>query len=282
VRTTTMIANNRNSLVPWPPIARPIARPTARPTAPPTAPERRASQEPEILNAAPQFNRARRCMSVPATMRRVLIASVVTMAFGGGPVAAQIDDTVSGIGTTSPPGMTGATTVPPTGNAMGATELPSPGLSPLPAGSPGAIGGAACPVQPTSSSGMSGSGTTFDGGGMALGMPLPGSTANCGTSPTTGTASPSAMSTPSPGGASPVGIPLGSVETGDAGLSPMPVSPVPNPMPLAVGSAPYSSMVPTSSAPMVSAPNPFTPAVGVGGPCAATGSTVSSSSPTGC
>jgi len=259
-----MIASNRNSMVPRLP----------------TASERRAPQEPEALKPASQFNRA----SGATTIRRALIASILAIGFGCGPVAAQVADTVSGMGTTSPPGMTGATTVPPTGNAMGATELPSPGLSPLPVGSPGGIGGVACPVQATSSSGLSSSGTTFDGGGMAMGMPLPGSTANCSTSPTTGTASSSAMSTPSPGGASPVGIPLGSVETGNTGLSPMPVSPVPNPMPLVVGSAPYSSMVPapTSSAPMVSAPNTFTPAVGVGGPCVATGSTVSSPSPTGC
>jgi hypothetical protein len=253
VKTTTMIANN-----------------------PP--------QDPEALQPVSRFKRDRRFMSVPATVRQALIASILTIGFGCGPVVAQVADTVSGLGATSPPGMTGATTVPPTANAMGATELPSPGLSPLPAGSPGGIGGVGCPMQATSSSGMSGSGTTFDGGGMAMGMPLPGSTANCGTSPTTGTASSSAMSTPSPGGASPVGIPLGSVETGNTGLSPMPVSPVPNPMPLVAGLGPNSSMAPapTPSAPMVPAPNTFTPAVGVGGPCVATGSTVSSSSPTGC
>lgn len=268
MKTTTIIANNRNSMVPWSPAA----------SAPLT------TQEPEALKPASRFKRDRRFISVPATMRRALIASILAIGFGCGPVDAQVADAVSGIGATSPPGMTGATTVPPTGNAMGTTELPSPGLSPLPAGSPGGTGGVACPVQATSSSGLSVSGTTFDGGGMAMGMPLPGSTANCGTSPTTGTASSSAMSTPSPGGASPVGIPLGSLETGNAGLSPMPVSPIPNPMPLVMGSGPNPSVVPApaSSAPTVFVPNAFTPAVGIGGPCVATGSTVSSSSPTGC
>ena len=230
----------------------------------------------------------RRLVTGQARMRPILIAFVVAVLFGCDPAVAQMDDTVSGVDATSPLGMTAGTTIPPTGNLMGATELTSAGLSPFPIGSPGVTGnGVACPAQAGSALGMSGTTTTYDGGGMMMGMPLPGSTAfsgTCGTSSTGGAASFSAMSTPSPGGASPAGIPLGSFETNNAGLSPLPVGPVPNPMPLVAGSSAYPSMTmaPGSSPPMVAAPSTFAPSVEIGGPCTTTGPTVPSMSSTGC
>jgi hypothetical protein len=80
-------------------------------------------------------------------MRPVLIASILAVLFGWDPAVAQMTDTVPAIGTTSPLGMTADMPGSPTGIPMGATELPSAGLSPLPAGSMAmTIDGVACPV----------------------------------------------------------------------------------------------------------------------------------------
>ena len=247
-------------------------------------PEPRTHRAPDVCARLP----ADRCrMAMQAGMRPVLIASILAVLFGCSPAVAQMGDTVSGIGATSPPGMTAGTSVPPTGDPMGATELPSAGLSPIPTGSIGITGNSvACPALASSSPGMSGTATTYDGGGMTMGMPLPGSmppSGTCGTS-STAAASSSAMSIASPGAISPAGIPLGSVETSNAGLSPVPVSPMPSPMPLVAGSSAYPSMItaPDSSSPMLSGPSTFTPAVGIGGPCTTIGASVSSASSTGC
>ena len=227
-------------------------------------------------------------MSMQARMRPALIASMLAVLLGCDPAVAQMGSAVPGIATTSPLGTTPGTPVPPTGDLMGATELPSAGLSPVPTASIGITGnGVACPAPASSSSGMSGSVSTYDGGGMTMGMPLPGSMASsgtCDTSSTGGAAPSSAVSTSSPGGGSAAGIPMGSVEISNGGLSPVPVSPLPNPMPLVAGSGAYPAMSPTlgSSPPMISAPSTFTPAVGIGGPCAPIGTSVSSASSTGC
>jgi hypothetical protein len=230
---------------------------------------------------------ARLLIAMRARMRAALISSILSVLLGCPPAVAQVVDTTPGIGTTSPPGMTAGTSVPPTGFGMGATELPSTGLSPVPTGSIGISGnGVACPTLASSSTGMSGNTTTYDGGGMTMGMPSPSGTttvATCGTGSTSSTAS-SAMSTSTPGLGTPSGIPLGSVEIGNGGLSPVPTSPMPSPMPLITGASVYPSMMaaPTTYAPAISAPGPTTPPLGIGGPCQAIGSASPSLSTTGC
>src|ERR1700677_2053298 len=180
-----LIANNQNSR-----------------SAPPL--EGRTNGEPGTLEPAPPpvpwvRGLVHRCLvAMQPRMRRAMFASILAVLTGWNPAVAQMTDTVPAIGTTSPLGMTADTPVPLTGTPMGATELPSAGLSPLPAGSMAMTSdGVACPVQASSSPGMSGTATTFDGGGMAMGMPLPGSTATSGTCGTGSTAAApsSAMST---------------------------------------------------------------------------------------
>jgi hypothetical protein len=150
---------------------------------------------------------------------------------------------------------------------FGATGLTSPGLSPAPAGTIGPTGnGATCSAAGSSSSGMSGTGTgmagtstNYDGGGLELGTALQGTSPICGTS----SGGPGSTATlalpPSPGGASPAGIPLGSFEINNAGVSPSVVVP-----------APSISMPITTSPP--------TPTVGASMPCSMTGSSI----PIGC
>jgi hypothetical protein len=225
---------------------------------------------------------AHRClMAMQPRMRSVLIASILAAPICWVPAVAQMTNAVPAIGTTSPLGMTADTPGSPAGIPMGATELPSAGLSPVPAGSMTMTSdGVACPSPEISSSA-----TTFDGGGMAMGMPLPGGSATSGTCGTSSTAAApsSAMATPSPGGARPAGIPLGSVEIGNGGLSPEPVGPVPSPMPLVAGSGIFMPTMPAPAAspPTISPPNTFSPSVEIGGPCTTVGATMSSSSP-GC
>jgi hypothetical protein len=225
---------------------------------------------------------AHRCLvAMQLRMRSVLVASILAALICWDPAVAQMTDTVPAIGTTSPLGMTADTPGSPAGIPMGATELPSAGLSPVPAGSTAMTSdGVACP-----SPGISSTATTFDGGGMAMGMPLPGGSATSGTCGTSSTAAApsSAMATPSPGGARPAGIPLGSVEIGNAGLSPVPVGPVPGPMPLVAGSGTYMPAMPApaSSPPTISPPNTFSPSVEIGGPCTTVGATMPSPS-SGC
>ena len=147
------------------------------------------------------------------------------------------------IGATSPLGMTlgmaPSSPVPPAGIPMGATEIASPGLSPPPAGTLG-MTGTTCPATGSASSGMPGASTIYDGGGMGVGTgaPLLGNTATtgaCGTGTSTSSNPSSSVITPL-GGAARAGIPLGSVEIGNAGVSAAPVVPTPGPYPSTLGS----------------------------------------------
>jgi hypothetical protein len=291
VKTTilaeALIANSRKSISPrcaFPSERRPHGAPAA------AAPHRTVS--PFQAKRCLTFGRLahlsadRFLATMQARMRPALIASILAM-FACGPAVAQMTTTTPAIGATSPPGMTGATFVPQTGIPMGATELPSAGLSPPLTGN-----GVACAAS--SSSGMSGSVSTYDGGGLTMGMPLPGSPTSgaCGTGLTAGVASSSATSTTSAGPGSTAGIPLGSVEISNGGLSPLPVNPIPvnpiavspiqNPMPPVAGFS--TSMAPATVPPMVSAPTTFAPLTGIGGvPCNTTSGSISSlTSSTGC
>jgi len=178
-------------------------------------------------------------------MRHVLIAAMQAALFGCIPAFAQVGGMggpAPGIGATSSLGMAPGLPVPPTGIPMGATELASPGLSGVPAGTMGMTGNATttCLTMGSPSSGMSGSSTNFDGGGLGVGTgTLPGGAATsgtCGTSSSSSASSSAATSPTSPGGAARTGIPLGSVEIGNAGVSPLLVVPTPSPNPSTMGS----------------------------------------------
>jgi hypothetical protein len=140
-------------------------------------------------------------------------------------------DPTPGIAATSPLGMVPGASVPPTGIPLGATELASPGLSPLTDGTAGMAGfGSTCSAVGNSSSGISGV-STYDGGGMGLGgASLPGSGVICGPS-STGSSSTALTS----GNEARTGIPFGSVEIGNAGVSPLVVVPAPTAPPSVMG-----------------------------------------------
>ena len=163
-------------------------------------------------------------------MRRLWMA-VAIAALGCSPAFAQVGGTsvpTPGIAATSPLGMSGSsqtgTSVGPTGIPLGATELASPGISPM-LSDPTGMMGSTCSVDGSASTGISDgiSGvSTYDGGGLAVGGGmLGGSAAPCSA------ASSGVASSASPSGASRTGIPLGSVEIGSAGVSPLITLPAP-------------------------------------------------------
>ena len=195
-------------------------------------------------------------------MRRVLMAAMLTTFFGGNAALAQIGgtDSIPALEATSPLGIGPGSPVAPTGIPMGATELASPGVSPLTSG--------ATPLAPSvdlscfgtgtlSGTGISSAGmSTFDGGGVA-------GTAS-GTCPSAGGAlarpAASASSPTGMGSAAPVaraGVPLGSTELGAGGLSPppdvltlnpsAPVSTAPCPAGVASSTSAMSSTIGTTS-----------------------------------
>jgi hypothetical protein len=173
-------------------------------------------------------------------MRRALVAAIVTLQFGSTSLFAQaggIGVPTPAIAATSALGTLPGSPVPQTGIPLGATELALPGLSPLVGTMAGMNGfGATCTAMTgqlpgssgtgTSGSGMSGS-STFDGGGLSMGAGASslGSAQICSTGSGAGASAP-----PSPlvsGGVARTGIPLGSVEIGNAGVSPLVVVPTP-------------------------------------------------------
>jgi hypothetical protein len=146
------------------------------------------------------------------------------------------------IGSTSPLGIaTGS--VAPTGIPLGSTELASPGISPAPTNSTGTIAmpgsGTACSTAGSAPSGMFGSTATFDGGGTAMGTAMPAtagmstssgmSTASgmetsglsgmCGSGSSSMASAPTSTSPTTSGGVAQTGIPLGSTEIGNLGVS---------------------------------------------------------------
>jgi hypothetical protein len=146
-------------------------------------------------------------------------------------------DPTPGIAATSPLGVVPGASVRPTGIPLGATELASPGLSPLTDGTVGMAGfGSTCSAVGSPSSGISGA-STYDGGGMGLGMgaSLPGSGVICGASSSGSTSSTAAIFSTASGNAARTGIPFGSVEIGNAGISPLVVVPTPSASPSMMG-----------------------------------------------
>jgi hypothetical protein len=156
-------------------------------------------------------------------MRRELIAAMVTALLGTSPALAQvggIGNLTSGIGATSPLGGASGSPIPPLGIPLGATELSSPGLSPVPSAASGS--GSTC-------SATSGTSSIYDGGGVTVGSGA-GSTptsGSCGAAANSSAPPPPMQLSASPSGVARSGIPLGSFELGSAGVSPMVVIPAP-------------------------------------------------------
>src|SRR5712672_3080215 len=197
-------------------------------------------------------------------MRFSLIAAVLPALFVCNGAMAQVSGMAAPtptMGATSPLGLGTGSSVSPTGIPMGATEIASPGVSPMPTGVTGTIAmpssGTTCSTSGTSPSGMFGSAASFDGGGTAVGAAMPataatsGATAMSGTATSSGISATSGMSTTSgmpetsgmsgmcgsgsssiassstpastspttPGGGARTGIPMGSTEIGNLGVS---------------------------------------------------------------
>src|SRR5713226_1139225 len=217
-----------------------------------------------------------------APMRYSLIAAVLPALLVSNVAMAQ----VSGMASPTP--------------TMGATEIASPGVSPMPANSTGTIAmpgsSTACSTLGTSPSGMFGSTASFDGGGTAVGAATPataatsGATAMSGTSMSSGISSSSGISATSgmldttglsgmcgsgsssiassstptstspttPGGGARTGIPLGSFEIGNLGVSSAAAVPTISVLPT-VGIAPLVPTMPTVASPLtVSSPTTST------------------------
>src|SRR5262245_26554404 len=181
-------------------------------------------------------------------MTRLLIVAITAALLGTGSASAQIGGRAtspSPLGMTSPLGIGPAAPVAPTGIPLGATELASPGVSPMTSGAwpvvpaiggatacsgAGALGGSTGLANP----GTSGSSTILDGGGLggtALGTCAASSPS---LAPAASASSPTGMGSTSAVGR--VGIPLGSTELNVGGLSPPPDVLTPNP------SAPLSTL----------------------------------------
>jgi hypothetical protein len=186
-------------------------------------------------------------------MKRFLMITAASALLCGQAFAqqAQVMPTPS-LAATSPLGMVPSAPVGGTGIPLGATEIASPGVSPMPAAATGTIGSTVCSTVGTAPSTMFGSATTFDGGGVAVGAVTPQSTmstmpmagapmssamSSSGISPTSALIDTSGMSSMcgagsgnlaassmptspvAPGGVMRTGIPMGSTEIGNLGVS---------------------------------------------------------------
>src|SRR6266550_7967272 len=226
-------------------------------------------------------------------MRFSLIAAVLPALFVCNGAMAQVSGMAAPtptMGATSPLGLGTGSSVSPTGIPMGATEIASPGVSPMPTGVTGTIAmpssGTTCSTSGTSPSGMFGSTASFDGGGTAVGAAMPataatsGATAMSGTATSSGISATSGMSTTSgmpetsgmsgmcgsgsssiassstptstspttPGGAARTGLPLGSTEIGNLGVSSAAAVPTISVLPT-LGTAPLVPTMPTVTSP---------------------------------
>src|SRR5882762_8774389 len=192
-------------------------------------------------NRAPDEFIAKRRMRLRVALITAILAAPVICNAANAQVSGMVSPTPT-IGATSPLGITTGSTVSPTGIPFGSTEIASPGVSPAPlvTGTVSMSGsGASCSTLGTSPSGMYGSTATYDGGGMAMGTAAPATAATSGMSTSSGMLETSGMSgmcgsgsssiasssTPSStspttlGGAARTGIPLGSTEIGNLGIS---------------------------------------------------------------
>jgi len=219
-------------------------------------------------------------------MKRLLMITTASALLCGQAFAQQaaVMPTPS-LSATSPLGMVPSAPVGGTGIPFGATEIASPGVSPAPI-SP-TIGSTSCSTIGTAPSTMFGSAAAFDGGGVAVGTVTPQSTMSTmpgmsttsdmssGISPTSalidtsgtqsmcgaGSGNPAASSMPTgpttPGGVPRTGIPMGSTEIGNLGVSSAAAVPIITVTPT------ISSLAPTiPTVPAVTLPAPNTTAIG--------------------
>jgi hypothetical protein len=248
-------------------------------------------------------------------IRFMLIAAVLPALFVSNNAMAQVSGMASptpSMGATSPLGITSGSSVSPTGIPLGSTEIASPGVSPLPTSATGTIAmpgsGTTCSTLGTSPSTMYGSTATYDGGGTAVGAATPATGATSGISASSGatsgmsttsgmmeTAGMSGMcgsgsssvassSTPTsptaPGGVARTGIPLGSLEIGNLGVSSAAAVPTLSVAPT-VGSVVTSApMVPTI--PLAASPSTVSSPTTSLFPCPTTGLAGTSNTPGGC
>ena len=177
---------------------------------------------------------------------RLAVAAMATLLLLSGTAVAQL-------------GLSGNLPVPGTGIPFGATGLTSPGLSPAPDGTIDITGaGTTCSAAGSSSSGMSGTGANYDGGGIGTATSAMGSSATCDVTNSNGASSAATLTLPpSPSRATPAGIPLGSSEINNAGISP-------------------SVAVPAPSVSMPITTSPLAPSVGANMPCSIAGSSIPS------
>src|SRR5882724_6072055 len=186
-------------------------------------------------------------------MRFSLIAAILPALVVCNTATAQVSGMASPtptMGATSPLGLGTGSAVSQTGIPLGATEIASPGVSPAPTVT-GTIAmpssSTTCSTLGTSPSSMFGSTASFDGGGMAAGSAAPATAATSGPSMSGMPTSTSGISTTSgmletsgmsgmcgsgsssmassstspttPGGGARTGIPFGSTEIGNLGVS---------------------------------------------------------------
>src|ERR1700738_1439772 len=198
----------------------------------------------------------------------LLIATVLPALLVGNLAMAQVDEPFDGtvtptpmMGATSPLGITTGSTSSPAGIPFGATEITSPGLSPLPTGVTGTI------TIPTTGSGTACSTTATPPAATSMTSAMPTSSAPLGMLDTSGmsgmcgsgssslaaSSAPTSTSPTTLGGAARTGIPLASFEIGNLGVSSTPAVPLPSALPIAGAMAPSSSVpvMPTVS-PMAS------------------------------
>jgi hypothetical protein len=174
-------------------------------------------------------------------MSRYVLPIALSVILSCGPAMAQVagqndPSLASPLGVTSPLGLGPGSPVAPTGLPMGATELATPGISPPPDMS-----------------------MVFDGGGMATSVgSLPTPTDSALTNPSASASAPMPATSAQMVGRP--GIPLGSVELGGGGLSPLPdpttaLVPAVTPAAPSAFAAPIVSAPPTAmAAPSVSCP----------------------------
>lgn len=174
-------------------------------------------------------------------MRRELVTAMLAALLGSTPAFAQMGGIGSpGMGATSPLGISPAASgsVGPSGLPLGATETPTPGLSPAPLST---LGSGFTTCSNVVGAGAPGATGTFDGGGVGsyAGMPQSVTTAtpsmtttgmstgstDCSQSPGTASTSTLQSTTSSHGVTAPLGIgtiPMGSTELPNGGVSPAP------------------------------------------------------------
>src|SRR5258708_39213776 len=127
-------------------------------------------------------------------VRVLFIAAILPALFVSNVAMAQVDGQFDGtvtptpmVGATSPLGVATGSAGSPAGIPLGATEIASPGVSPLPTGVTGTITiptmttSTACSTAATSPSEMFGSTASFDGGGTGMATAAPATAANSGT-----------------------------------------------------------------------------------------------------